>query len=131
MRRRGQETLLIAAALLCTAPVLAQQQGADTVAGLLASMESGERVDLSILSQVEDISLVPVSHLPLVGEDESTRLDAAIGANAEWLANLRSTAATNPVLREQLEALGYSTTQIVGVAFAEDGTASIYIDDRP
>lgn len=131
MRRRGLETLLIAAALLCTAPVPAQQQGADTVADLLASMESGERVDLSVLSNVEDISLVPVSHLPVTEDADRAGLDAAIGANAEWLANLRSTAATNPVLREQLEALGYSTTQIVGVAFAEDGTASIYIDDRP
>jgi hypothetical protein len=95
---------------------------------LLDSLQAGASTDVSAVTAATTVYVFTVSSVS-AGADV-TALDAALDANADALATLRTNVAANAALSTKLTAAGAAADKVVAVVTEADGSVTVYVDDR-
>jgi hypothetical protein len=135
---------IAAISLLALQPALAQDASSSAPAGdaaapmaaapaasldtLLASLQAGASTDVSAVTDTSTVNVVTVSSVAAGGD--TTALDAALDANADALATLRTNVAANAALSTKLTDAGAAADKVVAVVTEADGSVTVYVDDR-
>lgn len=135
---------IAAISLLALQPALAQDASSSAPAGdaaapmaeapaasldtLVASLQAGASTDVSAVTDTSTVNVVTVSSVAAGGD--TTALDAALDANADALATLRTNVAANAALSTKLTDAGAAADKVVAVVTEADGSVTVYVDDR-
>jgi hypothetical protein len=102
----------------------------NTFGSVIASLNSGATVDLSVVTEETDITVIALSSLQGNADTESAALDTALSADAEAHAALHDQIEANAAIKAKLEADGYAVEDVVSIKSKADGSIVVYVDDR-
>lgn len=102
----------------------------DTFGSVMASLKSSADVDLSIVTEDTEITVIVLSSLKGNADTESAALDTALSADAEAHASLHSEIEANAAIMAELEAEGFAADDVVSIKSKADGSLVVYVDDR-
>lgn len=102
----------------------------DTFGSVIASLNSGAAVDLSVVTEDTDITVIALSSLQGDAATESAALDTALSADAEAHAALHDQVEANAAIKAKLEADGYAVDDVISIKSKADGSIIVYVDDR-
>ena len=112
------------------APLDAQITGDNSYASLTAAITASASVDLAAVTDETTVKLILVSTLEGDAATEGAALDAAVAAQADALATLRSNATANAVINAKLTAEGYTADDVLAIKTDASGNTLVYVDDR-
>lgn len=102
----------------------------NTYASVTSSIAGSAAVDLSLVTDEANVTIVLLSALEGDAATEAAALDAALSASADAMTTLHSNIEANAVIKAKLEAEGYTSDDVVAVASSADGVVTVYVDDR-
>ncbi|AKR57244.1 hypothetical protein XM25_15923 [Devosia sp. H5989] len=110
----------------------AMKSAADAVVAttddLAAKITAGSSADVKAVTETTNVKIVPLSSLTAGGAADA--VNNAVTARTDWMTTLRTDVAANAALNAKLEAAGYKADQVVYADAGEDGSVTIYVDDK-
>ncbi|RYE10079.1 MAG: hypothetical protein EOP22_06260 [Hyphomicrobiales bacterium] len=107
-------------------PLDAQITGDNSYGALLAAINAGDAVDLSAVSDANQVSVVLVSTL----EGDAAELDAALAGHSDALTTLRGNVTANAAISAKLTADGHSVDDVIALRTDANGHVLVFVDDR-
>ena len=102
----------------------------NTYGSVIASLNSNTAVDLSVVTEEADITVIALSSLQGNADAQSAALDTALSADAEAHAALHDQVEANAAIKAKLEAEGFVVENVVSIKSKADGSIIVYVDDR-
>ncbi|MFD1941328.1 hypothetical protein [Paradevosia shaoguanensis] len=95
-----------------------------TTDDLAAKITAGASADVKAINETTNVKFVALSSLKVGGAAD------AVADHTDWLNTLRADVAANAALNAKLEAAGYKADQVVYADAGEDGSVTVYVDDK-
>lgn len=99
-----------------------------TTDDLAAKITAGASADVKAINETTNVKFVALSSLKVGGAADAVA--KAVTDHTDWLNTLRADVAANAALNAKLEAAGYKADQVVYADAGEDGSVTIYVDDK-
>lgn len=97
---------------------------------LSAAIGTSADVDLSVVTEETDITIILVSSLAGDLAVDGAALDESLAADAEAQSSLQASIDGNAAIKAKLQAEGHATSDVIAVKTKADGSVLVYVDDR-
>ncbi|NGP17507.1 hypothetical protein [Devosia aurantiaca] len=101
---------------------------ADTLGSLIASLSGSADVDVSAVTDEASVTIVLLSSY--AADAQSEAFDAALEANADAQAELRSKVDGNAAIQAKLAAEGFTSSDVISLQSNAEGSVTVIVDDR-
>ncbi|WIJ25595.1 hypothetical protein [Devosia sp. RR2S18] len=102
----------------------------DSYGAAIAAVTGWEDVDLAGITEQSQVTIVPLSTLKGGSEDEAAAFDTALAAHAMAKADVHAAVADNSAIAAKVEAEGFANDDVVAIRSKQDGSVTVYVDDR-
>lgn len=102
----------------------------NTFGSVMASLNAAADIDLSVVTEDTQITVIALSSLEGNADTESAALDTALSADAEAHTALHDKIEANAAIKAKLEAEGFAVDDVISIKSNADGSIVVYVDDR-
>ena len=102
----------------------------NTFGSVMASLNAAADIDLSVVTEDTQITVIALSSLEGNADTESAALDTALSADAEAHTALHDKIEANAAIKAKLEAEGFAVADLITIKSNADGPIVVYVDDR-